>query len=69
MHGIKDIFTVLAPFLSALFTAWLTDKRSRKKDDHTILMKDYHAVENENKELRRENEHLRKELEHKNDSK
>lgn len=68
MHDIKDILTVLAPFLSALFTTWLTDKRSRKKDDHTILMKDYHAVENENKELRKENERLRKELEN-NDSK
>ena len=62
MQGLKDILSVLAPFLLGLFTSYLSDKRSTRHDDHSFLVDDYEAVVNENKELRRENEKLRKEL-------
>lgn len=62
MHGLKDILSVLAPFLLGLFTSYLSDKRSTRHDDHSFLVDDYEAVVSENKELRRENEKLRKEL-------
>ena len=62
MNGLKDILSVLAPFLLGLFTSYLSDKRSTRHDDHSFLVDDYEAVVSENKELRRENEKLRKEL-------
>ena len=62
MQGLKDILSVLAPFLLGLFTSYLSDKRNTRHDDHSFLVDDYEAVVNENKELRRENERLRKEL-------
>ena len=62
MQSLKDILSVLAPFLLGLFTSYLSDKRSTRHDDHSFLVDDYEAVVNENKELRRENEKLRKEL-------
>ena len=62
MQSLKDILSVLAPFLLGLFTSYLSDKRSTRHDDHSFLVDDYEAVVNENKELRRENENLRKEL-------
>ena len=62
MQGLKDILSVLAPFLLGLFTSYLSDKRSTRHDDHSFLVDDYEAVVSENKELRRENEKLRKEL-------
>ena len=62
MQGLKDILSVLAPFLLGLFTSYLSDKRNTRHDDHSFLVDDYEAVVNENRELRRENERLRKEL-------
>ena len=62
MQSLKDILSVLAPFLLGLFTSYLSDKRSTRHDDHSFLVDDYEAVVSENKELRRENEKLRKEL-------
>ena len=62
MQGLKDILSVLAPFLLGLFTSYLSDKRSTRHDDHSFLVDDYEAVVSENKELRKENEKLRKEL-------
>ena len=62
MQGLKDILSVLAPFLLGLVTSYLSDKRSTRHDDHSFLVDDYEAVVSENKELRRENEKLRKEL-------
>ena len=62
MQSLKDILSVLAPFLLGLFTSYLSDKRSTRHDDHSCLVDDYEAVVSENKELRRENEKLRKEL-------
>lgn len=62
MQGLKDILSVLAPFLLGLFTSYLSDKRNTRHDDHSFLVDDYEAVVSENKELRRENEKLRKEL-------
>ena len=62
MQSLKDILSVLAPFLLGLFTSYLSDKRSTRQDDHSFLVDDYEAVVQENKELRRENEKLRKEL-------
>lgn len=62
MQSLKDILSVLAPFLLGLFTSYLSDKRSTRHDDHSFLIDDYQSVVNENKELRRENERLRKEL-------
>ena len=62
MQSLKDILSVLAPFLLGLFTSYLSDKRSTRHDNHSFLVDDYEAVVSENKELRRENEKLRKEL-------
>lgn len=62
MQGLKDVLSVLAPFLLGLFTSYLSDKRNARHDDHSFLIDDYQSVVNENKELRRENEKLRKEL-------
>ena len=62
MQSLKDILSVLAPFLLGLFTSYLSDKRNTRHDDHSFLIDDYQSVVNENKELRRENEKLRKEL-------
>lgn len=62
MQGLKDVLSVLAPFLLGLFTSYLSDKRNTRHDDHSFLIDDYEMVVNENKELRRENEKLRKEL-------
>ena len=62
MQSLKDILSVLAPFLLGLFTSYLSDKRSTRQDSHSFLLDDYEAVAKENKELRRENEKLRKEL-------
>lgn len=62
LKGLKDILSVLAPFLLGLVTSYLSDKRSTRHDNHSFLVADYQSVVNENKELRRENEKLRKEL-------
>ena len=62
MQSLKDILSVLAPFLLGLFTSYLSDKRTTRQDSHNFLVDDYEAVVKENKELRRENEKLRKEL-------
>lgn len=62
MQGLKDVLSVLAPFLLGLFTSSLSDKRNTRQDSHSFLVDDYEAVVKENKELRRENEKLRKEL-------
>lgn len=62
MQGLKDVLSVLAPFLLGLFTSYLSDKRTTRQNDHQFLKEDYEMVVNENKELRRENERLRKEL-------
>ena len=62
MQGLKDILSVLAPFLLGLFTSYLSDKRSTRHDEHSFLADDYKAVLAENRELRKENEKLRKEL-------
>lgn len=62
MQSLKDILSVLAPFLLGLFTSYLSDKRSTRQDDHSFLVDDYEAVVQENKELRDENKELREEL-------
>ena len=62
MQSLKDILSVLAPFLLGLVTSYLSDKRSTRHDDHSFLVDDYEAVVNENRELRRENKELREEL-------
>ncbi|RVU70419.1 hypothetical protein EJK17_07865 [Lactobacillus xujianguonis] len=62
MHGLKDVLSVLAPFLLGLVTSFLSDKRATKHDKHNFLQDDYRMVVNENRELRKENEKLRKEL-------
>ena len=62
MQSLKDILSVLAPFLLGLFTSYLSDKRSTRHDEHNFLADDYKAVLAENKELRRENKKLREEL-------
>lgn len=62
MQSLKDILSVLAPFLLGLFTSYLSDKRSTRQDEHSFLADDYKAVLTENKELRRENKELREEL-------
>lgn len=62
MQSLKDILSVLAPFLLGLFTSYLSDKRSTRHDEHSFLADDYKAVLAENKELRRENKKLREEL-------
>lgn len=62
MQSLKDILSVLAPFLLGLFTSYLSDKRSTRQDEHSFLADDYKDVLAENKELRRENKNLREEL-------
>lgn len=62
MQSLKDVLSVLAPFLLGLFTSYLSDKRNTRQDSHSFLVDDYEAVVKENKELRRENEKMRKEL-------
>ncbi|KWU06394.1 hypothetical protein AEL96_03320 [Lactobacillus crispatus] len=62
MQGLKDVLSVLAPFLAGLFTSYLSDKRMTRKDDHDFLTNDYKMVIEENKELRKENYRLIKEL-------
>lgn len=62
LQGLKDILSVLAPFLLGLVTSYLSDKRSNRQDNHSFLVADYQSVVNENRELRRENAKLRKEL-------
>lgn len=62
MQDLKDILSVVAPFLLGLVTSYLSDKRSTRQDDHSFLVSDYLSVVKENQELRRENEKLRKEL-------
>lgn len=62
MQGLKDVLSVLAPFLLGLFTSYLSDRRSSRHDNHSFLVDDYEAVVKENRELRRENKNLRKEL-------
>ena len=62
MQSLKDVLSVLAPFILGLVTSYLSDKRNTRHDDHSFLIDDYQSVVNENKELRRENEKLRKEL-------
>ena len=62
LQSLKDVLSVLAPFLLGLFTSYLSDKRNVRQDSHSFLVDDYEAVAKENKELRRENEKLRKEL-------
>lgn len=62
MQSLKDILSVLAPFLLGLFTSYLSDKRNTRHDEHSFLVDDYKSVVYENKELRRENKELREEL-------
>ena len=62
MRSLKDILSVLAPFLLGLFTSYLSDKRSTRQDEHSFLADDYKDVLAENKELRKENKNLREEL-------
>ena len=62
MQSLKDILSVLAPFLLGLFTSYLSDRRSTRHDNHSFLVDDYEAVVKENRELRRENKKLREEL-------
>lgn len=62
MQGLKDVLSVLAPFLLGLFTSYLSDRRSSRHDNHSFLVDDYEAVVKENRELRRENKNLREEL-------
>ena len=62
MQGLKDVLSVLAPFLLGLFTSYLSDRRSTRHDNHSFLVDDYEAVVKENRELRRENKNLREEL-------
>lgn len=62
MQSLKDILSVLAPFLLGLVTSYLSDKRNTRQDSHSFLVDDYEAVVKENKELRKENKELREEL-------
>ena len=62
MQSLKDILSVLAPFLLGLFTSYLSDKRSARQDEHSFLADDYKSIVKENKDLREENKSLREEL-------
>lgn len=62
LRGLKDMLSVLAPFLLGLFTSYLSDKRSTRHDEHSFLTEDYKAILAENRELRKENKELREEL-------
>ncbi|WP_304401972.1 hypothetical protein [Lactobacillus intestinalis] len=62
MQSLKDLLSVLAPFLAGMFTSYLSDKRLTRQDNHSFLQQDAQAVIEENRELRKENEKLRKEL-------
>lgn len=62
MQSLKDVLSVLAPFILGLVTSYLSDRRSTRQDEHSFLADDYKAVLAENKELRRENKELREEL-------
>ena len=66
LQGLKDILSVLAPFILGLVTSYLSDRRSTRHDSHIFLVDDYQSVINENRELRKENEKLRKELQNDN---
>ena len=62
MQSLKDILSVLAPFLLGLVTSYLSDKRTTRHDEHSFLADDYKAVLAEIRELRKENKELREEL-------
>ena len=62
MQSLKDVLSVLAPFILGLVTSYLSDKRNTRHDEHNFLADDYKAVLADNRELRRENKELRKEL-------
>lgn len=62
MQSLKDVLSVLAPFILGLVTSYLSDKRSTRQDDHSFLVDDYKSIVQENKELRKENKELREEL-------
>ena len=62
LNSLKDLLSVLAPFLLGLFTSYLSDKRSKSKDNHLFILEDMKVLQAENKELRNENSRLRKEL-------
>lgn len=62
LQSLKDVLSVLAPFILGLVTSYLSDKRSTRHDNHSFLVDDYEAVVKENRELRRENKNLREEL-------
>ena len=62
MQSLKDVLSVLAPFILGLVTSYLSDKRNTRQDSHSFLVDDYEAVVKENRELRRENKNLREEL-------
>ena len=62
MQSLKDILSVLAPFLLGLVTSYLSDKRNTRQDSHSFLVDDCKGVLAENKELRKENKELREEL-------
>lgn len=68
MHDLKDLLSVLAPFLLGIFTSWLSDKRISKKDDRDYIMDENKALNRENKTLRAENDKLRKELDNKDEN-
>ena len=62
MQSLKDVLSVLAPFILGLVTSYLSDRRSTRQDEHSFLADDYKAVLAENKELRRDNKEFREEL-------
>lgn len=61
MQSLKGVLSVLAPFILGLVTSYLSDRRSKRQEDHAFLIDDYKQVVQENKDLRAENERLRKE--------
>ena len=62
LQSLKDVLSVLAPFILGLVTSYLSDRRSTRQDDHSFLVDDYKSIVKENKELREENKSLREEL-------